>query len=118
MEYVRRCRLDANGQSIEDFKSVTEKEVELYKQVNLMNKTGFASVTPRYSVEVEYVVPESNPEFDWKGVKNGTLTIELMNGKRISFTGVYTMKVGAMKIDGDSDTVRTIELGASDRKEN
>jgi hypothetical protein len=118
MEYVRRCYLECNGKTIDDFKSVTDKEVELYKPVNLMNKTGFASVTPRYAVEVEYLVPDSSPEFDWKELKNGTLTIELMNKKRITFTGCYTLKIGAMKIDGDGDTVRTIEVGAVDRKEN
>lgn len=116
-EYVSRITLDVNGESIEDFKSATEKEIELYKTVNLMNTTGFMSVTPRYGVEVEYVVPESKPAFDWTSVKNGRLTIEFMNGKRITFSGVYTLKIGDLKVDGDSEATRTIELAAQQRVE-
>lgn len=115
MEYVSRCTLDVNGQSIEDFKSFTEKEREVRKAVNLMNGTGFAGKTPRHAVSVDYVVPLETAEFDWDAVKNGTLTVELENGARLTFSGVYTLKVGEMKVDGENETVRTIELGAVNR---
>lgn len=112
-EYVMNVRLEVNGQEISDFKSVTEGEVDLAKPINLMNKTGFGSVTPRHSVEVEYVVPSDAPEFDFSGVKNGTLTIDLQNGVRTTYTGVRTLKIGASKYDGENEVTRTISLGAS-----
>lgn len=115
MEYVTRCTLDVNGQSIEDFKSVTEGEIELHKQVNLMNKTGHAAVTARHGVTVDYVVPLDAPEFDWEGVAGGTLSIEFENGKRTTYTGVYVLKIGEQQVDGEDETVRTIELGAEKR---
>ncbi len=114
-EYVSRVLLEVNGQSIEDFKSATEKEVELHKQVNLMNKTGHMATTPRYQVEVEYVVPETSTEFDWEAVSDGRLTIERMNGERVTFTGVYTLKAGDAKADGENEMVRAITLGAEKR---
>jgi len=114
-EYVSRVRLEVNEAAIEDFKSVTEKEVELRKQVNLMNKTGFQRVTERYGVDVEYVVPEDGPEFDWDSLEGGRLTIEKMNGRRTTYTGVCTLKVGEVKYDGDNEATRTIELGAEKR---
>ncbi|MDH5525220.1 MAG: hypothetical protein OEY01_14685 [Desulfobulbaceae bacterium] len=114
-EYVNRCFLEANGQAIEDFKTVSEKEVEHHKAVKLMNKTGVSGVTPRYGVDVDYVVPEDATEFDWEGMKNGTLTIEYVNGKRTTYTGVYIAKVGQQKIDGDNELVRPIELIATGR---
>lgn len=117
MEYVSRILLDVNGQSIEDFKSVTEKEVEHHKEVKLMNKTGFMAVKQRYGVSVEYVVPETNPEFNWSGVKDGRLSIEFMNGKRITYTGVYVLKVGDVKIDGENEATKNIDLGAANRIE-
>lgn len=112
MEYLSRVVLDVNGVQIDDFKSATDKEVEVHKQVNLMNKTGFMAVTPRHAVDVEYVVPFSG-EFDWVAVKNGRLTLEYENGKRKTYTGVYVLKIGDEKTDGENETVRTIELGAT-----
>jgi hypothetical protein len=113
-EYVNRCYLEINGQAIDDFKAVTEKEVEMARQVNLMNKTGHAAVTPRYGVSVDYVVPEDASEFDFEEVKDGTLVIEYLNGKRKLYTGVRTLKIGESKVDGENDVVRTIEFGATD----
>lgn len=109
-EYVSRVFLTINGQEITDFKSVTEKDVELHKQVNLMNTTGVVGVRARYGAEVEYVVPENAEEFDFEEVKDGTLTIEKMNGRRTSYTGVFTLKIGSTKYDGDNEATRTIEF--------
>ena len=116
-EYIARAVLDVNGRSIEDFKAVSEKEVELAKQVNLMNKTGFAAVTPRYGVTVDYVVPSDATEFDWTGVKNGRLTLDFESGRRITYSGVYTLKIGEAKVDGENEMVKTIDLGATGRAE-
>jgi hypothetical protein len=117
MEYVNRCTLDVNGQEITDFKSVTEDERELARKVALMNKTGHCTVTQRPGCKVDYVVPLDAPEFDFDSVKDGTLSIEYENGKRITYTGVRTLKVGESKVDGESELVRTIEFGAAKRIE-
>jgi hypothetical protein len=117
MEYINRCTLTVNGQDISDFKSVTEDERELARRVNLMHKTGHCSVTPRPGCKLDYAVPLDSPEFDFAGVKDGTLSIEYENGKRITYSGVRTLKVGESKIDGDNELVRTIEFGAEKRVE-
>lgn len=117
MEYVSRVLFDIDGRSIEDFKSVTEKEVELNKAVNLMNKTGFMAVTPRYGVEVEYAVPESGPEFDFRSIKDGRLSIEFLNGKRITYTGVHVLTIGDLTIDGENEATKTVSFGAANRVE-
>jgi hypothetical protein len=114
-EYVSKVLLDVNGQSIDDFQSVSIKETEIHKTVNLMNKTGHTKVTPRHAVDVEYVVPETDSEFDWESVSDGRLSIEYGNGKRTTFTGVYVLKVGEAKADGETEMVKTIELGAEGR---
>jgi hypothetical protein len=113
-DYLNKVTLEVDGQEVTDFKTFTEKELELAKQVNLMNKTGFMPVTPRYGVNVDYVVPAEG-EFDWESVKDGRLTAEYPNGQRITFTGVRTLKIGEAKVDGENEVVRTIELGAVKR---
>lgn len=112
-EYVMNVLLEVNGQNIEDFKSVTEGETETAKEVRLMNKTGFAPITQRHSVEVDYVVPKDTPEFDFNTVKDGTLTIDKQNGSRVTYTGLYCLKVGSTKYDGENEAIRTISFGAS-----
>lgn len=113
-EYVNTVTLDVNGQEIEDFKSFTDNERELHKQVNLMNKTGFMKITQRPGCKVDYVVP-AEKEFDWESVKDGRLSVEYEDGKRVTFIGVYTLKIGEAKVDGDNEVVRSIELGAKER---
>ncbi len=116
MEYVAQVLLEVNGKNIDDFASVTEKEIELRKEVKLMNKIGVIKIIPKYGVAVEYVVPKDSPEFDFEEVVNGTLTIDLENGKRIKYFGVYVLKIGETKYDGDKEATRTIDLLAMKRK--
>lgn len=115
-EFVSQVRLEINGQNVTDFKSVEEKEFELHKVVNLMNTTGHISTKERYGVNVEYVVPLDTPEFDFTQVKGGTITIDYQNGTRVKYTGVYVLKIGALKHDGENESVKTIEFSAKNRK--
>lgn len=112
-EYIARVLLEINGISIEDFKTVEEEEVELNKEVNLMNKTGSVGVTPRYKINVDYVVPKDSPEFDFTAVKDGTLTIDCENNKRIQYSGVTTLKIGATSYDGEKEATRKISFMAT-----
>lgn len=113
-EYVIKCTLDVNGESVTDFKGIREGEVELRKQINLMNKTGFAVTTPRYTVGVDYAVP-SAAEFDWESVENGTLVIEYEGGRRRRYAGVCTLSIGEATLDNENELVRAVQLGASGR---
>jgi hypothetical protein len=115
-EFVSQVLLEINGKSITDFKTVEEKEFELHKTVNLMNTTGHTTAQPRYGVTLEYVIPFDGPEFDFTQVKGGTITVDYMNGTRVKFGGVYVLKIGARKHDGDKETTQTIEFSAKTRK--
>ncbi len=117
MEYVNSVTLDVNGKKITNFKKFTDKERELFKQVRLMGKTGFMGVTPQYGCLVDYVIPSSDPEIDWTEVRDARLTVEQENGKRVTYTGVYVLKVGEAAYDDENEVVSTIDLGAAKRIE-
>jgi len=114
--YVSSIVLAVNGQNISDFKSVTPKAVDRYKAVKLMGKTGFIKVTPRYAVDVEYVLPETGA-FDWSTVSDGTLTITESGGKQIVFTGVFILTEGDVKYDAENEATMAVSLGAAKRTE-
>lgn len=116
-EYVSRVRLEINGQSIEDFNSVEEGDRELAKPVKLMNSTGYVACTPRNTCSVEYVVPAESAEFDFASVVGGTLTIDYQNGKRVTYQGVTTTKIGQTKFDGEKEAIRKIDFSATNRVE-
>lgn len=116
-EYVSKVSLEVNGQIVEDFKSVDEKKRELRKEIKLMNRRGIIRVTPEFKVDVEYVMPADAPEFDWENVEDGTLTLAFPTGKRITFSGVYVLAIGDLKMDGEKEATRTIELVAMGRTE-
>ncbi len=117
-EYVTQALLEINGQSITEFKTVTEGERELYSPVKLMNRTGHGKKLERPTVKVDYVIPSDTPEFDFTTVQGGTLTIDRQNGTRIKYIGVYTTKIGEAHYDVEAEcVVKTIEFSASKRLE-
>lgn len=116
-EYVSLCTLAINGQEITDFKTFTDNEREIRKPVPLMNKTGRCRVTARPGCKLDYVVPMDGEEFDFDSVENGTLTVQYENGRRTTYSGVSTAKVGEAKLDGEKEVVRTIEFIAEKRVE-
>lgn len=111
---VVRCSLEVNGVVVNDFKGFTEKARVIRKQVNLMYATKHAELTQRFSVDVDYVVPQVSP-FDFDSVKGGTLTVEFDSGDRIDFGGVYTLDVGDAAVDGENELVKKITLGCETR---
>ncbi len=115
MEYASKVTLEVNGQQIDDFNSVTEKEIEIFKEVKLMNKVGVVRVIPKYGIQAEYVIPKDAPEFDFEAVEDGTLTIDLENGTRKQYSGVYVLKIGDTKYDGDKEATQTIDFIAQKR---
>jgi hypothetical protein len=114
--FVSQVLLEVDGKSVTDFKSVEEKEFELHKVVNLMNTTGHTKTKERYGVNLEYAVPFDEPEFDFTQVAGGKIVIDYQNGTRVNYSGVYVLKVGALKHDGDKESSKTIEFSAKTKK--
>lgn len=114
-EYVSKVLLEINGQSVTDFKTVSEDAIVLRKVVRLMNKTGNIKVVPQYGLKLGYVIPKDAPEFNFEAVENGTLTIDYENGTRRKYTGVSTLEIGEVTYDGDNEAVKNITFGAQKR---
>ena len=114
---VKVAALEINGKNIEDFNSVTINAYTVSKQVNLMNKTNIGLMTPRYTVGIGFVEPAAGLPLDVKNIRNGTITIEYDNGKRITYGGVYTAEVGEGTIDGESELDYTVTYNAESRTE-
>lgn len=111
-EYVNRVTLEFNGVDFDDFESWTDNSVTLHKQVNLMNKTGHAKMTPRYGFTVGVKIPNVPSSIDLDTVANGTCTVEFDNGTRITYGGVYILDTGEGPADGETEMTRTKTFGA------
>ncbi len=114
--YISKCELTFNGESMTDFSAFAEGERTLRTQVNLMNKTGYADQTARYTLTLDYNVPAAGDEYDWDGLKDGVLVVEYGGGRRVQYSGVCTLTVGESALNGDNVMVRKVTLGASDRR--
>lgn len=102
-ESVLKATLEMNGVNFEDFSSITPGGYTKSKQVNLMGKTNTAKTTPRYSVQVNVVVPAVDFPIDPLSIENGTLTYQYDSGQRFSYGGVYTGEIGEGGIDGETE---------------
>jgi len=119
-EYVNRVQLDFNGKSFSDFESWSDNSVTLHKQVNLMNKTGHAKMTPRYGFSVGVKIPNVPPDIDLDAVSGGTCTVEFGGTDetirtRITYAGVYTLETGEGSADGETEMTRTKTFGAESK---
>ena len=115
-EYVSLVTLTVAGQEITDFKKVKELKYSPRKQVNLMNKTGFMTITPRYGVELDYVIPKNSSEVDFSSMTDVVIAIRYGNGTNKTYSGCFTVDVGEVTYDGDNEAVKTITFGAQKRK--
>jgi hypothetical protein len=116
-ELVSQVALEVNGQELTDLKNVKEGARVLRKQVPLMRKTAYMNMIPRYTVSGDAVVPANSPEFDYDSVADGTLTIDYLNGRRITYGGVYCLEVGETTFDGENEALRPVTFGATSRTE-
>jgi hypothetical protein len=114
-EYVNLCTLEVDGKTFSDFDSFTDNSVIVAKTVNLMNKTGFANMTPRYGFSISVKKPYTG-EISLDKVKNGTLTVEYDDGDRILYSGVYTLETGDAVTDGETELTMTKVFGAANKE--
>jgi hypothetical protein len=108
--------LEVNGQEVTNFKSFTELEQEVRGQVKLMNTTAFRKMTTRHGCKLEYIHPaDGKAPFDFTQVENGVITAIREDGVRITYNGVYCLKVGEAKSDGENEKSSEIEFGATSK---
>ena len=116
-ESVVIARLEINGVNIEDINSITPGAYTPGKQVELMNKTNFARMTPRHTLQINYVHPAIGYPVEVDNIRNGTATIELEGGKRITYGEVNTMEVGEGTINMTDEYNYPITYSAASRTE-
>jgi hypothetical protein len=104
--------LEVNGQQMTDFRSVTPDGVKYRKTVNLMGKTGKASITKRYGFTIEYVVPAGKPRFNWEALDNMSIVWVYPDGKRDVYLGCSALEVDGGKIDGETEQVINVKIAA------
>ena len=112
-EYVSRVAVEVNGQVIDDFESFEEGELAVSTPVKLMNSTGHALVTQRPACSLEYVLPASEPEFDFTQVVDGTITVDYLNGTRKTYSGATTASIGPRQFNGEKAATRKIQFNAT-----
>lgn len=116
MSAIIRVTLDFDGVQIDDFKDITENEIEVNKVVQLMGKTTTAGVTPRYGFKLTYVVP-STGKFDFSKTRNNdaVVVIHYEGGSQATYRGVRLLKKGETKADGEKELEIVYEFSAADR---
>jgi hypothetical protein len=110
-----RAQISVNGTVIDDFKSVTEKQITNRKAVHLMYKTNAADLTRRFLFDLDYVLPRDATEFDFSSVTGGTSVIEYDSGVEVRYGGVHCLTVGDATADGENEVVKKIEFVAETR---
>jgi len=116
-KYVTRAQVFINGSEITDIKDVTEREVEVRKEIKLMNKTGTAELTRRFGLSLTYAIPKAGTEYDFASLSDATIVVEKDGGGRRRYSKSDCLKVGEVKYDQENEATRVIEFVAGDAKD-
>lgn len=115
-KYIAAADVILDGAELKDVKRVREGRRVLRKQVKVMRRRGSIRQTPNYMIELDTLIPEDGPGYDYESIEDKTLTIEYDNGTKAIYLGVSTLEVGDEEFDDDNETIRKVTLVAADRK--
>ena len=109
---------DFNGTVISDISKVKENEVELGKEVEFVDHTGFAPVARKYGFSVEYKPPQTGridlAAQDYSG-DDVTFTIYYDGGTSRTYHGIHCLKEGEDTLDGKTEISNEYSFTASKR---
>lgn len=106
MSAIAKVELTFDGSTVTDFKSISENEIEVGKEVEYASKTGFVEIPPKYGFQLEYVEPKTGPfDFGKFAKAEGTAVIHYDGGTTATYYGVRLLKKGEKKADGRNEIV-------------
>lgn len=116
MSAIAKVELTFDGVTVSDFKSISENEIEIGKEVEYASKTGFAEVPPKYGFSLEYVEPKTGAfDFAKYAKSEGTVVIHYDGGTTATYYGVRLLKKGEKKADGRNEIVYPYTFTATRR---
>lgn len=117
MGHIAAADVVIDGEELPDVKKVREGRRTLRKPIKLMRKRSSVKTTPDYVVELDTLIPDDGPGYDYETVTDKTLTIEYDNGIKVIYTGVDCTEIGDEEFDDDNETIRKIVLHATGRQQ-
>jgi hypothetical protein len=112
-KYVSRCRVTRNGARVTDLKNFKWAEDVYRSKIMTQDGPGTVDLPDGPAFTIDYVVPKTDAKLNWRDVEDETWVVELQGGKRVIFTGVDCLKRGEAPVDGEKETVMTLEFAAT-----
>lgn len=110
MAFIAACAVLLDGEELKDVKRVREGRRVLRKPVKCMKRRGSVRTTPDYTVELDTLIPEDGPGYDYESIVGQTLTLEYDNGTRVIYLNVNCAEVGEEEFDDENEVVKKVTL--------
>ena len=115
-KYVKRVIAMREGKRVRHLKNYKKGAVKYADAVELMDETGSADVTERYTFSVDVVIPVIGSQIDLSSVIDETWVFQYrVGGAKTTYTGVRCLNEGEATTDGEGETVITYEFMAETR---
>lgn len=111
---ISKVEIVIDGVAISGFSKFKENDIEVAQTVELADGSDFVDVPPVYGFSLT-VVPESGADREWLGVKDATAIVYYQGGKKVTYTGVKTLKVIHGEHDGKAAKEYQVDFFAKDR---
>ena len=113
MEGVSKIVLQLGGSKVSNFESIEEPDVDVGFQEELMDGDMQGDQEPSYKpIKLVYVLKKGGGDPNFESVKDATLEIDYLDGRKVTYTGVKTLKVGYTKHQRGKLARLTLEFGA------
>jgi len=116
-KYVARCIVMRNGARVDDLKNFKILEDVYREEVDLMTGSGSVDRARKYKFSLDYAPPKNGAILDWSNVEDETFIVELEGGRRLVYSGVDSLSVGELTLDGQQEAVMTVTFIAAGKDE-
>lgn len=108
---IKHTHFTLNGEDIgKHINSIVPDEVPINIAETTLTGQVISEVAPVESLTIIYIEPVGVKPFDFKSVKDGTLTIGFVGGTTSTYKNVTTLSVAESGVSGTDSKKRTVKL--------
>lgn len=113
-KYVSRVTVLIDGAKQDHLKNFKAHPQDYRGSFKLMDGMGTYDTVKEHKFALDYAIPKAGAKIDWSDIEDATVIVNLKGGKSMIFSGTDSLGRGEITVDGEKESVFTIEFAAED----
>lgn len=113
-KYVSRVTVLINGAKQDHLKNFKAHAQDYRGSFKLIDGVGTYDTVKEHKFSLDYAIPKTGAKIDWSDIEDATIIVSLKGSKSIIYSGTDCLGRGEITLDGEKESVFTIEFAAAD----